>query len=376
MSHKNKPKAHARIDEAQVVRALVPFLLVPLAYLIALNVPNQTARYETLYALGINKWVNQLLSLITGTLKFSLAELILYAHVVAAPVVAIILLGKLFKGGFFKSALRVLQYASILYVAFMVLWGFNYGRMSIADMMGFETRPYSKEELISLNMHLIEQANQLRQLQEEDAENVMTHRGDYKDVFNRARLGYEKLGTTVKALSGPYGKPKPVFASNLMLYTGITGVYFPYTAEANVNIAIPAMMLPATTLHEMAHQRGIAPEDEANFIAYATAMAHPDKDFKYSGTVLALIHSMNALYRQDPEQAMALRATYGEGLNRDMVSYSQFWKAYEGKTNEVAEKVNDTYLKSNRQEDGVRSYGRMVDLLLGYYLSNAIIGTL
>ena len=370
MSQINKPKHQHKIDEFKVIRAVMPLLLVPLAYLIALNVPNQTARFEALYAISINKWINQLLSLITGTLKFSLAELILYAHVVAVPVVAIILIGKLFKGGFFKSLFRVLQYVSVLYVAFMFLWGFNYGRMSIAEMMNFETRPYSKEELVSLNEHLIEQANQLRKLQEEDDKQVMTHIGDYRDVFNRARVGYEKLGTTVKALSGPYGKPKPVLASNLMLYTGITGVYFPYTAEANVNIAIPAMMLPATTLHEMAHQRGIAPEDEANFIAYVTAMAHPDKDFKYSGTVLALIHSMNALFRQDPEQAMALRATYGEGLNRDMVSYSQFWKAYEGKTNEVAEKVNDTYLKSNRQEDGVRSYGRMVDLLLGYYLSS------
>lgn len=33
----------------------------------------------------------------------------------------------------------------------------------------------------------------------------------------------------------------------------------------------------------------------------------------------------------------------------------------------MAAKVNDSYLKSNRQEDGVKSYGRMVDLLLADY---------
>ena len=82
---------------------------------------------------------------------------------------------------------------------------------------------------------------------------------------------------------------------------------------------------------------------------------------------LALIHTMNALYAQDSERAMTLRKTYSEGLNRDMAYYSKFWKAYEGQTNEVADQVNDTYLKASGETDGVKSYGRMVDLLLGYY---------
>ena len=31
---------------------------------------------------------------------------------------------------------------------------------------------------------------------------------------------------------------------------------------------------------------------------------------------------------------------------------------------EVAQQVNNAYLKANRQYDGVKSYGRVVDLLL------------
>ena len=34
---------------------------------------------------------------------------------------------------------------------------------------------------------------------------------------------------------------------------------------------------------------------------------------------------------------------------------------------EVANQMNDVYLKINDQKDGVKSYGRMVDLMLGYY---------
>ncbi len=34
---------------------------------------------------------------------------------------------------------------------------------------------------------------------------------------------------------------------------------------------------------------------------------------------------------------------------------------------EVANQMNDTYLKINDQEEGVRTYGRMVDLMLAHY---------
>lgn len=355
------------VDGDKLLKALIPLIIVPIVYLIAINLENNQANFERFYATGINKWFNELLSILTGVFDYSFGELIVYAHVIAAPIVAFILLIKVFKGGFFKSAFRLIQYASILYIAFMLLWGFNYDRQSISETMGFTVDKYTKEQLYHMTAFLIDEANDLRRYQLEDNSGVMTIKGDYKEIFARAHEGYSELGNTYKVFSGYYGKPKPILASNWMLYTGITGVYFPFTAEANVNVSVPDLLLPATTLHEMAHQRGIAPEDEANFVAYLTAMRHPDRDFNYSGTILALIHAMNALYTQDPDMAMELRETYSEDVNRDVVAYSHFWDAYEGKTNEVADKVNDTYLKTNRQEDGVKSYGLMVDLMLGYY---------
>lgn len=364
-----KKTAKVAIDWDKLYKSLIPLILVPIVFILSKSIENSAVGYEQIFASGINKWTIELMSLVTGFFKYSIAEFVFYGHVLAAPIVAILLIIKLFKGGLLKSILRILQYLSVLYVAFMLLWGFNYNRISISEIMGFEVMTYSTEELAELTESLIASANTLRIHQLEDSEGVMVSAGTYKEIFARAHEGYNALGKSVKALSGPYGRPKPVFASELMLYTGITGVYFPYTAEANVNVAVPDLLLPATTLHEMAHQRGIAPEDEANFVAYLTAIKHPDKDFNYSGTVLALIHTMNALYAQDSELAMTLRKTYSEGLDRDMAYYSRFWKAYEGRTNEVADQVNDTYLKASGETEGVKSYGLMVDLLLGYYYS-------
>jgi hypothetical protein len=152
-----------------------------------------------------------------------------------------------------------------------------------------------------------------------------------------------------------------------MSYTGITGVYFPFTGEANVNVSVPDSDIPATSCHEMAHQRGFAREDEANYIAYLTCKMHPDVDFQYSGTLLALIETTNALYNQDPSAFKELRSKYSDGLIRDLGAINEYWEHYEGPVNEVSNKINDAYLKANNQSDGVQSYGRMVDLLLAEY---------
>jgi hypothetical protein len=119
----------------------------------------------------------------------------------------------------------------------------------------------------------------------------------------------------------------------------------------------------------MAHQRGFAREDEANFIGYLVCKAHKDVDFQYSGYLLATIYSMNALYKYDIDSYNELTAKYNEGVRRDLQNNSEFWKQFEGPIEEMQEKINDSYLKSNKQADGIYSYGRMVDLLLAEYRS-------
>ena len=122
----------------------------------------------------------------------------------------------------------------------------------------------------------------------------MTIDGGFDKVREKASLGFDQAAKIYPELGGRFGKAKPIFLSSKMSYTGISGIYFPFTGEANVNVDIPHSLLPATTCHEMAHQRGFAREDEANYIAWITCSSNDNPEFKYSGTLLALIHSMNA----------------------------------------------------------------------------------
>ena len=116
--------------------------------------------------------------------------------------------------------------------------------------------------------------------------------------------------------------------------------------------------------HELTHLRGYMQEEEANFIAYLACRDSDDPEFQYSGTLLALICARNALYSADPEAYKAVHSLLDDGVRRDLQDRSAFWKQYDTPAADVAQNVNDGYLKLNQQPDGVKSYGRMVDLLL------------
>ena len=56
-----------------------------------------------------------------------------------------------------------------------------------------------------------------------------------------------------------------------------------------------------------------------------------------------------------------------EGMRTDISAASEFWKQFETPVAEISDSVNDIYLQANNIEDGVASYGRLVDLLLAFY---------
>ncbi|WP_443741808.1 DUF3810 family protein [Tractidigestivibacter sp.] len=51
---------------------------------------------------------------------------------------------------------------------------------------------------------------------------------------------------------------------------------------------------------------------------------------------------------------------------QDRTATQTHYRAFEGPFEDVGTTVNDTYLKSFGEEDGVRSYGLVVDYLLAW----------
>ena len=333
---------------------------------------------ETVYSRGIFRVTNQALSSATGVLPFSLAEFMLYtfALFVAIFIIAMIVGSVRAKRKWWAMLLKrlvvLISVCSMLYALFVGLWAFNYARQPLGETLELDTSPAIVEELYGTCEALVKRAGALREQVEINADGVFALDRDATMVDTAKYYNLTAQITEYDFLGGSFGRAKPVLYSKGMSQTRITGVYFPFSGEANVNDNAPDLFFAATVLHEAAHQRGFAREDEANFLAFYVGAHSNDTASEYSSVMLALVHAMNALYAQDEAKFGELRDKYTLGMNDDLQSNREYWDAYEGRAAQVSEQVNDNFLKSNLQADGVKSYGRMVDLLIGLWRSGQL----
>jgi len=233
----------------------------------------------------------------------------------------------------------------------------------------------TKEELYEMCLHLAKEANELRgQITSLDEQGIFALSGSKHETALKTRDAMKHLSEQYPILDGWNVAPKSVLLSKLMSHTEITGVFFPFTMEANVDVDIPDYSIPSTMCHELSHLTGFMREDEANYLAYLACVDSGDTELAYSGNMLALIHSGNVLYRSDPQLYRQLCNTYSDGVNLDFEADRAYWKRFENTVvSKVSDQINDTYLKANSQKDGVQSYGRMVDLLLAHWKKSNLL---
>ncbi len=77
--------------------------------------------------------------------------------------------------------------------------------------------------------------------------------------------------------------------------------------------------------------------------------------------------TVDVLHKVDYDAWEELRGQFPDRAEADLKLNREFWARYDGRIAEVSNRVNDTYLKANGQKDGVKSYNRMVDLIVAYY---------
>ena len=188
--------------------------------------------------------------------------------------------------------------------------------------------------------------------------------GNYENIQQKGAAAMKRLAEQYPSLDGYYPKPKPLAISWILSVQQCSGVYSPFTIEANYNRDMTTYNIPHTICHELSHLRGFMREDEANFIGYLACLGSEDADYRYSGYLLGWIYAGNALAKVDYEAYNQLYSLLADPIIADIEENSEFWDQYEGEVAEVQERVNDAYLKANGQVHGVLSYGRVVDLML------------
>lgn len=333
---------------------------------------------EYVFARFLFKAVSVPIGAVTALFPFSIAELALYI----LPVLFLLLLIRFGYLMFQKERKETIKRwslnlgagFSVLLFLFTLLCGTNYYRYEFETFCDFKVGKYSQDELYQLCVYLAEKANETKEKITSVDENQVVIVSDFSQVAKDAERAYQKLAEEYPVLRYSTGKAKPVFASRYMSYTGIVGIYIPFTVEANVNTDVASYNRPADACHELAHLHGFMRENEANFISYLACIGSDEPYFQYSGYMMALIYATNALYDESLEKYMEISSLLSEQVKADLDYEDAYWEklestdAYET-VEAVSDKVNDTYLKVNGQSDGVKSYGKMVDLLIADYLA-------
>ncbi|WP_180951156.1 DUF3810 domain-containing protein [Marasmitruncus massiliensis] len=340
--------------------ALVSFLFV----FIARSDPGLVERY---YSTGFYPVMENLFGTLVSLLPFSLAEFFICTAIVLLPTLLLLAAFRKIQIPWRRLPGWGLKLACCVLFAFVLLCGLNYYRPEFTTFSGLAVRDSSSEELSALCSELIQRANELRNDVRLDETGVMMLSQNSRATAIIARDSFARLAEDYAVLPNMNITPKPLVNSWWMSMMQLTGVFTPYTFEANVNVACPDYSIPATMCHELAHTRGFMREDEANFIGYLACERSDSPDFRYSGVMLALIHSLNRLASDDWELFTQVNDLLSDGVRQDFQYNNAYWARYEGPVAKVSDAVNNAYLQVNAQSDGVQSYGRMVDLLLADY---------
>lgn len=356
----------------------LPLLLIALVYLALAIGLTYLARtqvgFAEYYATELYPYVSYPFAWISNWVPFSLSELLvgalllLYLICFVKGIVCLLRkkkgVGQTLASWLSKTVLLV----SILLLVYVLNCGMNYSRQPFSKVSHLTIAKHTKEELDELCVWLCEQINETADKIERD-ENGLLLLG--ADTRQQAVEAMENLSKQYPALRGYYPSTKRILVTDIWTYQFITGIYSPFTVEANVNEAVPTREIPFTMCHELSHLRGFMREDEANFIAYLACRESDNPVLAYSGYMCAFSHAMNQLYGAcGAKRYQEIYYSLKDEVIEERRLGNNWWNHYETPVKEVANKVNDTYLKVNAQSDGTKSYGRMVDLLLEDFLKN------
>ena len=265
---------------------LIPLLIAVLMFFLLPLMPEVT---EYVFSRGLFKVVTVPVGFITSIFPFSFTELLV---ILALPLVVLIIVLLVRKVKSFedkgekkkvliKAGRRLCGFLSFACLMYMICHGANYYRLPLEKTMELDTSPKDAEFLLEVCKNLIAGAKSASETlgQNEDGSTVLPE--SYANELKRAGNGYEKLIEDYPFLWTSVSKQKIVLLSEPWSYTHITGMYFPFFAECNINTAQPAYLIPSTAAHESAHSRGIAFENECNFLSFLSCINSDYPEYRY-----------------------------------------------------------------------------------------------
>ena len=385
------PEAATQEDKARVkkkrkfplsVQLCVALGLILGAVILEITAVNSTAfsdwYRDHIYPIWVNTYGR-----LTSVFPFSFGEILIMIAVFGIPasLLAMIVL-LIIKKGRRKKVGKVFGYVYLWIITFVVVVQVNncfvlYRTSNFAQMHDLPQNEHTNEQLEALGYGVIEGLNKAAEEVERDSRGCVVMNCDYDETAKKAM---KNLGKEFRNLDGYYVTPKPIICSFFMSQMNLTGIYFPFSMEANYNNDAYKAKLPCTVCHELAHTRGYIQEDEASFIAVLACIRSDDANYRYAGYLTALTYVRNKIFDYaDDDKKAEFDSAISDKVWADIDANREYWDSVKEKKDTVFDsqtvsKISsdfvDNNLKLNGVEDGSKSYGRMVDLMLNYFIDN------
>lgn len=325
--------------------------------------------FAELYCRTLSWLVRFCMSFVFGLVSFSVSELIVVLLIPAVlGVIAAYVVLAVKKSKYKRALLNV--FVSVILISgsvFINNFAVCYFRKPIEKNMGFEKKSLSTAELEASADKVLSLLNESCYGIEFSDSGASVNPYTWAKTSKLIDRGYNTLFKEYDFLLPIYAIPKKIVLSPAMTYTHISGIYFPFTSEANVNTNYPDYVVVFAMAHEKAHQRGIAGEDEANFIAALSLMASDDEYLRYAALANMYNYYLDAMFKNEKGMFEKFVGKTPKPVLDEYIAYSLFFKKYrDSNAAKVAESVNDVYIKSMGDSDGIKSYGKVVELFSGY----------
>jgi hypothetical protein len=349
------------------VRSKIKLAVIVAALFIAL-IPLPSELIEQIYSNGVYPIIRQVISPVVNWFPFALVDALIIAAVVGLPAWWITGIVKAGRGNRKKAAARLLfntiVIAAIAFLIFELLWGLNYARKPLTAKLDYDEERLTPEAMKQLKRLAVERA---------DGEYIEARMNWPDDALWRERL-YSSFDSVVKQLGNSRSiepvEPKRSLFDFYLTMAGIEAFVNPFGYEVIMDSEILAFEKPFLLAHEWAHIAGFADESEASFVGLLACLRSELAAVRYSGWL--------ALYQYTPWPVSGTPAEIKEALLADppprpsmevMADLQMIRERAIKHRNSLISRaqwmIYDSFLRANRVQSGIRSYGRVIRLMAG-----------
>ncbi|HEY0244698.1 MAG TPA: DUF3810 domain-containing protein [Mucilaginibacter sp.] len=349
----------------RIITIIVLAVLIFLLFLLA-SYPQLVERY---YSEGLYPVICKILHPVLNLFPFSVGD-VLYIAVTCYLVYAVIIFIRLLFKKEFKSVLIlvceiVIQIQAALLI-FYLFWGMNYFRPSAGERLNLRDTNYTTSHLANVTCMLIDSANACR-ARITGTDTLQSN----KTIYQTAIKAIAVLSADSADFRTYYPGIKSSLLTPVLNYVGTSGYYNPFTTEAQLNYQMPYFERADIACHEMSHQMGYGPEDEANFVGFLAGIGSKDRLLRYSAYQMAVDECMHALRYRDTTLNNELKTHISAPVRHDFKVQRAYWLAYRGKMELFSSIFYNNFLKVNNQPHGLDTYNQMVLLVMAWYGDNS-----